>query len=381
MKGLQGLKEKLQEFRDNGVAVWSISRLDSYKNCAQGYKFSYIDKNKGLDNVYSFYGTAIHDAEEVIYNTPNITVEDAKEILSSKFKEAQDYIDNHNLKYEMDRIKPYKEREVRHLLKFGSETIESNFMESVGHYIDNFYLADKKRINETFILLQIGDCWVQGYVDVIQANDKEDKSLHIIDYKTSSNFSAADKIDKGRQLLLYAYGIERLTGYKVGRVSWDMIKYHNVKYKGKTRKRKILYLRKGWVAKFLDEIRSALLEIGTDEFDIPNIMADAIEKNELPTQISHMFEITKGYVDYPITEEGIAEVLEYIQNTVRKIGEDQKFKPRKITEYDSFFCQTLCNSRLICPELKEFREKQKVLGNIEEDDDEVFEDSFENLFG
>ncbi|MGL5717799.1 MAG: PD-(D/E)XK nuclease family protein [Cetobacterium sp.] len=392
MKGLQGLKEKLQELRDSGVDVWSISRLDKHKQCPQGYKYGYVTKIKSLpgydesfdaQNIYSYFGSAFHDCQERIYNTPGMTLEEAKALMNESFEADKKVIAEHNSKYAMDKLKPSKERTVRYPLKFKDEGVEDNFMKSCQHYIDNYYISPKKRINEAFFVIEIEGVWVQGYVDAIQADDPEKKTLHIIDYKTSTKYTGQDKTDKGRQLLLYAYAIEQLTGYKVTRISWDYIKYLQCEFKGKTRKRKdTLHLRKNWVMNFLDEMRIALLDIGTDEFDVPNILAEAIEKNEIPDQIKHMFVIRKGYCDYKITEENMAEMLEYVTSMPKKILADDKFKPMKIDDRSNFFCNQLCNARLVCPTLYDYNEKQRALGLFEKEDDYLVSDEdYEDLFG
>lgn len=370
------LENKLLELKKDNVEVYSISRLDAYKQCPQGYKYRYVEKMRKEDvaaNIYAFLGSAIHDAEEEIYNNSSLNNEDCKQILRDHLNKALDYISDHNKTFEEDLHKPWDERRVKFKLKFKDETIEDNFMVSVNHYINNFEKEDKKRINELFVLINVGGKWFQGYVDAIQPDDVEKKTVHIIDYKTSTVYSKSDRLEKGRQLLLYAYAIKEIYGSEVTKVSWDMIKYLNVTFKGKTKKRKTLYLRKGWVANFMEEMKTALLEEGVEILDVPMIISDAIENNKLPVQIEKYFDITKGYVDYEITEESMSEMLKYITETPDKILGDKKFTPKKISTYDSFFCMTLCNARLVCPTLKEFKEKcrdsivefDEETGNIE----------------
>ena len=59
---------KVKELQAQDIEVWSISKLNTYDNCPYGYYKTYIDKDRGKDNIYSFAGSEIHDVIEDIYN-------------------------------------------------------------------------------------------------------------------------------------------------------------------------------------------------------------------------------------------------------------------------------------------------------------------------
>jgi RecB family exonuclease len=69
---------------------------------------------------------------------------------------------------------------------------------------------------------------LRGYIDLWYFLKGE---LHIIDLKTSSKYSAKDMIHKQRQLILYAYALEKLYPEIKIKLYFNMLKYANRKGK------------------------------------------------------------------------------------------------------------------------------------------------------
>ena len=44
--------------------IYSYSRCENYHNCPRSYFYTYIEKNRGEDNIYSFMGSVTHEILE-----------------------------------------------------------------------------------------------------------------------------------------------------------------------------------------------------------------------------------------------------------------------------------------------------------------------------
>lgn len=349
--GKEELEKEIQIMRESGEDIYSFSKLETANDCPYAYKLAYIDKRKDLskDNIYAKMGNVIHDSLERTYNGEEVDIK-------KEFDEG----------YQRCKDEGYD---------FPDLNIKEGYMNCMHHYIDNFIKDEFKGMQEYVFLTEIDGIKVTGFIDRITKDpDSEEKTLRVIDYKTSTAYSKKDLAKKGRQLVLYAYALEKEKGVKVSKICWNMLKYVNVYYSGKTRKKKTLYRRDEYVMAWKDEIIKELESLGYDIVEALDIFMENAILNIIPEQVADKFKITEGYLEYQYNEETKQDLIEYINNSVKKIKEMKSYKTKSIDDSNKFSCQNLCNFRDHCPALKKYND---VLNEMHDEDDDI---NFEDLF-
>lgn len=327
----EDILKKINEARANGEILYSFSRLESFNDCLYAYNITYNQHNRGLDNIYALLGTSIHDGLEHYFNCGE--------------NELQERFD-----------KGY-ENALKDGYNFPNDKIKENYLYCINHYIKNFKSDGLNSLQEFPFMIELNGIKIIGFIDRITKDpNSSDNTLRIIDFKTSTNYSKKEKQIKGRQLVLYAYAVEQLTGKKVTSVCWNMLKYINVKYKKKTRKTKKIFLRNEYVLFWKDEILQSLQDKGYEFEDAIDIFMEHLQKNEMPNEVLEDFEFGDAYVEYEYNDETKQELLDYIEKTVKKINKTKEWKAKNISNGD-FKCLNLCNHRETCPALKSYIQK------------------------
>lgn len=330
--------QRLQSLWNRGVEVYSISKINSFNNCQYEYYNTYILKNRGKSNCYSEIGSVIHDSIEAIYKG---------EMRPEDIKKA--YIDK---MMELDLLG----------INFPSEKIKESFNADMSHFVNNFNKINSKMALEKFILFEpVEGVHMQGYIDAILPS--EDKTVSILDWKTSSKFSGKKLTEAGRQLVMYKLGIENNTSYKVDKVGWFMVKYVYVcsRYKNGNIKRSMCNRGK-WVKEVEKQIKKELYDLKMDEFEVEMLIDRAIECNNLdclPKEVQDKFWLEDCIVWYDITDEEVNELKNYVKSTVNAIISKDKedkndWKAVEIDRQTSFYCSQLCGHSSICEYYKKF---------------------------
>lgn len=185
--------------------TWSYSKLSSWHNCHFGWYLNYVLHQRGDENVYGTLGGKIHDCLERIFKG-EMTIEKAKEEWITEF--------------EMCELLDYK---------FPTEKSKENYFNSMIHCLDHWeeYPSDYKYLTELhFVFEPIEGIQVQGFIDLVQIDEKN-KTIRVIDYKTSSKFSKKDlETEKVFQLILYSMYLEEMyPDYKILNPCFEMLKY------------------------------------------------------------------------------------------------------------------------------------------------------------
>lgn len=270
--------------------VYSFSRLESFHTCQHGYYLTYVKGNREGDNIYSFLGSVMHDIlenlQQEIYGK-----EKAIEIFEERFDDADMF------GYE-----------------FMSENVKTKYRECLLHYLEHYEPIKAKDFKiEEYFEFEIEGIKMKGYIDFYYYD--ENGKIVVLDYKTSSKFSAKDLPKKARQLVLYGMALEDIHKEKnieIDKVGFDMLKYVG-KLWGKNKDKTTLKER---------------VEVG----DIEMATSD---------------DYGKGYVFMDYNEDAKKDLAQYIKNTVNQIEEldsedDRDWMP--CIDFDkSFFCKTLCN--------------------------------------
>lgn len=323
-------------------SIWSYSRLNTYLTCPHSYYLGYVKKFQGKENIYSSIGSLVHSICEDLQNK-NINNEEA----IAKFKVGYDEI-------------------VLQGVDFVREQEKNNFIYSIIDYFKNYKVTDGEGFKiEQKEFLEIDDTNVLlMFIDLIIK--KNDDSIGVYDYKTSSKYTKKDLVKNGKQLVLYAYTLlKNYPKYKNVDLAWFMLKYVNVTYN----KRTTQISRHALVTELKDKIFKELEKLDIVDLEANEIYCDAISNNEIPDKVKDKFIIEDSVVPYEYNEETIKETLDFIINTIRDINSDKEFKPVEINEKNNFFCNVLCGQSLNCEALKKYNETEADKNILPEEGD------------
>lgn len=364
------LDSRLEELKEQGIPIYSISRLDTINNCLYEAYHTYVLEDRGKDNVYSALGGAIHDCLEEIVNGTKTEAD-----LNEALKDELENLEILGLEFPKD----FK----------GEDSIRDGWIANMKHFCNNYKSPRGDLTTEELFLYQTPKgYWLQGYIDLYHT--RKDDSIDIYDYKTSSMYKNEDLKEHQRQLILYVLGKEQ-EGYKVNKASWIFLKYVNVEYLGykttrakeKTEVTKTFERRKvgSEMAKYIEK---DLDDNGFDEIDIDVILHELKKTNTfdcLPDCIRDNYKMKPCVVEAEITEETKQECIDYIENTIEMwegLDSDSKknYPPRKFTKTnnkgeekpDCFFCTNLCGHFEKCEYVHDYLDTLND-GNGEDDDD------------
>lgn len=361
--------ERLDRLRAEGKTIYSISRIDSINNCLYGAYRTYVLGERGNGNVYSCAGTITHDTLEAITNGLKTEAD-----LLPAIKAELDNLELMGIDFPKDRN--------------GGNSIKQGWVDDMTHFAKT-YKAPKGKFEteQLFIYKTKGGNYLQGYIDLTRIN--KDGSIDIYDYKTSSMYVGEEIMKHGRQLLVYAAG-KIQEGITVKSISWIMLKYAEIRFKGKKTAKskekidlsKVVERRKigTELAKYVEQ---DLLDAGYDEIDIDSYIHEFKQTNMfdcLPPEIASGYKLMPYVMKYEITQELLDECEEYIDNTIAMWESLDKtdelvYKPRAFTKLqkngkevkDFFFCVNLCDHFKKCPHIKDFLDRLNAESNDEED--------------
>ncbi len=329
--------KRLEELREQGKKIYSISRLNTINQCEYQAFLNYIEQIEGKNiGIYGKLGGKTHDTIEAIIKDEKLPKD-----LKVAIQEELDDLEMCGIEFPLDRN--------------GNNSIRDNWIANMTRFSEEFTKPKGKFDTEELLILKIDeDHYMIGYADAIRHNPKDENKVWLIDWKTSSQFTGDHLIEAGRQLVVYKLALEAL-GYEVERCSWCMVKYCITKYSQYVKKTKE-YIQKEKISEWRNLIKDLqhviekyLIEAGYEEVDIECFIQECLKTNSfdpLPEDIKNKFS-TKIYVrDYDITDEKIQETMDYIKSTMKKYEdygtEEFNYKPCDCSK-ESFFCASLCN--------------------------------------
>ena len=198
--------------------LYSFSKLNSFHQCKYQYYLNYILKEQGKQNVYGHLGGVIHDLCEQLTKN-EITLDYAK----SKWKEEVEYTEI------MD-------------MRFPTEKSKNSYVTCISEYLEQFVPLEGSEIHtEEYFTLDIEGNTLRGFIDFYSV-DHENKTITLIDYKSSSKFSKKElESEKVFQLILYGMHLEeKYPGYKINKVGFDMMKYAQHRETGTIKLREVI---------------------------------------------------------------------------------------------------------------------------------------------
>ena len=351
--------ERLEELKQSGVPIYSISRLDCINRClAEAYE-TYRNNNRGESNIYALCGSKVHEVLEGIVNGEN-TEKDLYPAVVAELEEAE------MLGYEFPKMAD------------GSEGIRDKWVKDMEHCCHTYNSPSSKDLTteELFIYKTPKGNVLQGFIDLQRRNI--DGSIDIYDYKTSSLYTGSNIKEHGRQLVVYQLGLEQ-AGETVRSVSWIFLKYVEIKFMGKktvkskekTEISKVVERCKigSEMAKYVEQV---MTEQGFDDIDIDVTLNEFKQTNlfsALPESVRREFRMIPYVCKYEVTDEIKKECEEYIDNTIEmweSLGDDEKnYPPLKFTKIqkngkevpDIFYCSKLCSHGKTCKYFHDYLDK------------------------
>lgn len=297
--------------------IFSWSKLNCYKNDSYEYMLKYIlkipeDRN---DSIYSAMGSLAHSVLEDYYNN-EITREEMSETFEDKLFEYT----VGGLKY--DRTDEDKNKK-----------IGNKYEECLRHFFINHIKINHKPKLEMFIPIKIDNVMLQGYIDFIHSEIRNNiKVMVVTDFKTSSIYKGK-KLDKEKdQLLIYGLGIHQKLNIPLEQiiVRWVFLKYVNIDCLQANGNWKVRTIERNDIGNSLQSSAKMWLkksELKLDEYDIENQLQKMIDTNDikhLPEDVQDKFIIRDCYVEVPLNEETISELKANIIMTVKEIKEKEK---------------------------------------------------------
>lgn len=179
------------------MPIYSHSKLRTFEDCPQKYKFKYIDKLEKEESIEAFVGSRVHEVMEKLY----------KDLLRCKLNSLDDllaYYDGIWKKEWKPTVKIVnKSLTAENYFEYGAQCIR-NYYERYKPFDQSQTLDTEARI--VFPLDERGDCKIQGYIDRIAR--RSDGLWEIHDYKTGGHLPAQAELDSDRQLALYQIGLK-----------------------------------------------------------------------------------------------------------------------------------------------------------------------------
>lgn len=345
--------KRLEELRNNGVSIYSISRLNCIDQCPYQAYLRYVVGEKENANIWGIMGGKVHDALQTCVDTGC-----DESIIKNAIQDELSNLDILGIDFPLDRQ--------------GNPTIRNNWIKNMQAFANAFKTPKGNFKTEELVLYPVNEhAYMQGYIDLQRINN--DGTLWIIDWKTASQYDREHLISAGRQLILYGLA-KQAEGYEVTRLSWVMMKYAVTTWKLKNGKEKEKISEWRNLVKDLQPVlETKIAELGYDDIESDIMITKAKDANSLeplPEEIKSQF-TTKIYVrDYPFTKENINETLEYINSRIAMYenngSDENKYPPCDINK-SSYFCAALCGYRDKCKYYQDYRAQFAKENNDDED--------------
>jgi RecB family exonuclease len=335
---------EIAKIKQSGGKIYSISKCNTIDNCLYEAYMQYISDIPPDDSVYGVLGSGVHDTLEKIMNGKA----DESELAMSLAQDLQK-AEQKGLNFPKD--------------KNGGDSIREKWVADMTDFCEKFRRLPGEFETERLVLYPLDDKhYVQGYIDLVKHN--EDGTVDIYDWKTSSNFSAADLKHHGRQLAIYKTAMEHM-GYTVNRTAWIMLKYIAVT---DTVTGRIYPASRSQTVKDMQKpLISILKKQGMDDETAVLKVSTYGSLDDINREFGNRFTTDLYIRDYTVTEETEKECLNYINNKIKVWEHHEKenwkdIAPRDFIAVsgkgnireDTFYCNNLCGYRKKCKYIENF---------------------------
>jgi len=187
-----------------GKRIQSPSSINTYNMCPRKYYYAYIQKLESLPNIHQVRGNIAHSVLEKFFDqdVSDMSINDFKgklttvlqNLLVTEWQDAEEKLVKLDLTDNQRKF--YFEETMLMLLNW-----LSHFCETIISQKGSFQEIFKKLIPEREKLFVSEKKQVRGYIDAIE---KRDDGLRIMDYKTSSSFNVDNhRLQLGIYCMLY----------------------------------------------------------------------------------------------------------------------------------------------------------------------------------
>lgn len=325
----------------NVSRLWSWSKLNTFMTSPYEYFIKYIlHKKEDLANcAYAPIGSLAHSCLERYY-LGEIEHDD----MLPEFEDGWlTNIDIADLKFDRnDEVK--------------NDSIKQKYKYDIEHFFKHHKRMADKVVVEKFVTAKINNNVLQGYIDAIYKD--ADGNVYIIDFKTSSKFSAKTVEEKAGQLTVYAIAMTQV-GVPLDkiRIGFNMLKYCTIQYQQKNGAIKTRDVERYKVGESLQtNARMWLKDAGYSEEEIDGYLKKLIDANDisvLPDGVREKYELLDCYIWVPLSQKLVDKWTDTIVSTILDIlvrerdydetGNDAVFfDDEESVKRESFYFSTLC---------------------------------------
>ncbi len=181
------------------MAVYSHSRLSTFEECPQRYKFRYIDRLRKpeVQSIEAFTGSRVHETLEKLYDDLQYTKLNTVDALLDFYQQSW----RRNWEPGVRILREGLGEE--HCRDFGARCIENYYRRFTPF---NQSLTLKTEFRMVFALDRQGRYQVQGVIDRLARRVQGAYEIH--DYKTGATLPSQTQLDRDRQLSLYQIGLK-----------------------------------------------------------------------------------------------------------------------------------------------------------------------------
>ena len=197
------------------MTTYSHSRLGSFQQCRQKYKFDYIDKIKVdiPDTVETFMGKLVHETLEKLYKDLKYHKLNSKEELLAFFEEKW------STNWKETIIVAKKEYAPENYKEMGKKFIVDYY----DHYKPFNHLTTLGLETQDILKLNDGNNY---HIRIDRLAFDKEGNYYVCDYKTNNQLKAQEELDEDRQLAMYSLWVsQKYPDAKAVKLVWYLLAF------------------------------------------------------------------------------------------------------------------------------------------------------------
>ena len=278
------------------MKTYSHSRLSTYEQCPQKFKFAYIDKveTEVVNTIEAYMGDMVHQTLEKLY----------KDIKFQKTNELQELINFYNELWK----KNWEEGILIVKEEYGPENYKMMGEKMINDYYKRYAPFEEGKIIglETQDFFDLNEEY-KIHVRIDRLMMLEDGVYEIHDYKTNSSLKKQDELDNDRQLAVYSMGVKKMyPDAKKVILVWHFLAFDKEMRSTRTTEQ-------------LESLRSEILEIinqikyETEYKPVQSALCDYCQFRQICPLWKHLYKVEKLPPKEFKADEGVKLVDEYAE--------------------------------------------------------------------
>jgi putative RecB family exonuclease len=303
------------------MAVFSHSRLSTFEQCPQKFKYAYIDKveTEILRTIETYMGDIVHQTLEKLY----------KDLKFLKLNTKEELLLFYNKLWEEnwdDRILIVKDYSKDNYRQLGEKMISE--------YYERYHPFEEGKVLglETQDFFDLNEEY-KIHVRIDRLMLKEDGIYEIHDYKTNSHLKKQSELDDDRQLAVYAMGVKKMyPDAKQVILVWHFLAFDKEMRSTRTTEQ---------LSDLRQEIILLIEKINKEnEFKAnQSALCDYCEYKTICPIFKHLYQLQKKTVEEFKADEGLNLVNDYVvlKEKEKKIQEELEVISDRIKKFSDFF--------------------------------------------